>query len=619
MSVARNSRGRPPIGSTRSAAPSAPEALAGPVAVCVDRPLLALDKPFTYTLQANLGAGVGSYVRFRFHGKLTRGWVLGPTEDLPARMLPVMKVVSPVRYFDAEMLELGRWVAERYVTPLATVLGALSPPRVAGEEGRQLHAEGSVAAPPDPPAHRPPLWSQYVRGADLAGEMRKGAGGFLVRGAPEDELVLVVEGVRACLTGGRRALVLVPEASPVPATTTALAEAFGDRVCVFAGGDARERYRTWLGIRDGVFDVVVGTRPAVFAPLTGVGLVWVSRESHPAHREERAPYYHVRDVAIRRARSAGAVCVLAAACPTGEAAAMAFPVITPSQRRWPKVEVVRPGTEGRAPRLIRALRDANRVFIYAPLPGAGIAQVCRACGAPAGCAACGGMLRAESGAVRCVVCEAPGRCRACGASSFGIRRGGAERVEEWVGRDAPVPVTRVMRPRLPKRTGEIVIGGPETVRDLGVGALDLVAVLDADLAARRPGLAAQERALAIWMEAVGWARPNGHAIVQSSHPSDPAVQALVRGNPDRFHDRQRAQRAAAGFPVGAPVFRVVGTEPLADAIGEHEPITALTTSLDGRTVCLLALEPGRVPAFGVAMRSLAAEGVVERVVAEPHI
>ena len=97
------------------------------------------------------------------------------------------------------------------------------------------------------------------------------------------------------------------------------------------------------------------------------------------------------------------------------------------------------------------------------------------------------------------------------------------------------------------------------------------------------------------------------------------MQAVVRGNPDRFHARERERRAAAGFPVGAPVFRVVGTDALEAAIEEHRPITALTTSLEGRTVCLLALEPGRVPAFGAAMRRLASTGVVERVEAEPHI
>ena len=132
----RSSPGRPPIASTRSAAPSAPEVLAGPVAVCIDRPLLALDKPFTYDLPAELGAGIGSYVRSRFHGKLTKGWVLGPTDDIPSRTLPVQRAVSPVRFFDPELLELAKWISARYVTPLAEALGALSPPRVAWKKER---------------------------------------------------------------------------------------------------------------------------------------------------------------------------------------------------------------------------------------------------------------------------------------------------------------------------------------------------------------------------------------------------------------------------------------------------------------------------------------------------
>src|SRR3954471_1382322 len=89
-SVARSSRGRRPIASTPSGAPPAPEVLSGPVAVCLDRPILSLDRPFTYDLAAELAAGVGSYVRARFHGKLTRGWVLGSPDDIPPRLLRVM-------------------------------------------------------------------------------------------------------------------------------------------------------------------------------------------------------------------------------------------------------------------------------------------------------------------------------------------------------------------------------------------------------------------------------------------------------------------------------------------------------------------------------------------------
>jgi primosomal protein N' (replication factor Y) len=544
-------------------------------------------------------------------------------------MLPVMRVVSPVRSFDDGGLALARWMSERYVAPLATVLDRLTPPRVAGEEHVGEDAEGPLAEvtaapapfrPPGGPPDHGPLATGYTRGAELLSAIGDGGTGvFVLRPAPEDEADVAVEAVEVCLHAGRRALVLVPEAAPLPATAEALRDAFGDRLCLFVGGDKRERYRRWLDMAGGRYDVVVGTRPAVLGPVRGLGLIYVSRESHPAHREDRSPYYHVRDVALQRARIGSAVCVLEALCPSGEAAALGLAEVSPSTRRWPKVEVVRPGAEGRAPRVVQALHTARRAFVLSPVPGYGLAQVCKRCGMPAACASCGGMLRQEGGEVRCVVCAALGRCAACGAGVFGIRRGGAERVEEWVRTVAPVPVVRPSTPRLPDRWGEIVVGGPEDVRDLGVGGLDLVAILDADRAARRPGLAARERAVAVWMEAVGWARPAGRAIVQATQPSDPAVQAVVRGNPDRFHERERERRAAAGFPVGAAVFRVIGDARLPEALTALETITSLVSTLGNRTVCLLALHPARVAAFGAAMRELAARGAVERVEAEPHL
>jgi len=324
---------------------------------------------------------------------------------------------------------------------------------------------------------------------------------------------------------------------------------------------------------------------------------------------------------VERARLGEAVCVLSALCPSSEASALGVTEVTPSTRRWPPVEVVRTGPEGRAPRLIRALRETHRGFILAPLPGYGIAQVCRACGRPAACAACGGLLRSEEGIVRCVVCEALGRCAHCGAVDFGIRRGGAERVEEWAASVAPVPVRRVTsrgRARLPKAT-EILVGGPESVRDLGTGHLELVAILEADLAERRPGLAARERALSTWMEAVAWARPSGKAIVQADHPNDPAVQALVRGNPGRFLADEAGRRKAAGFPVGSAVFRVAGSAELEAELAGVRPITMLTSSVGEQTVCLLALDPDRVSGFGRVVRELATRDVVTRVEAEPHL
>ncbi len=194
-------------------------------------------------------------------------------------------------------------------------------------------------------------------------------------------------------------------------------------------------------------------------------------------------------------------------------------------------------------------------------------------------------------------------------------------MEEWAASVAPVPVRRIAssgRARLP-RPAEILVGGPESVRDLGTGDLELVAILDADLAERRPGIAARERALATWMEAVAWARPEGKAIVQADRPSDPAIQALVRGNPDRFHADEAERRKTAGFPVGSAVFKVAGNATLEAELAAIQPITMLASSAGDQTVCLLALDPGRVSEFGRMVRELAARDVVARVEAEPHL
>src|SRR5207247_424575 len=109
------------------------------------------------------------------------------------------------------------------------------------------------------------------------------------------------------------------EADPLPATASALVDAFGERVALFVGGDKRSRYRMWLDIQAGGYDVVVGTRGVVFAPVSELGLIWLSRESHSLHREERSPYFHVRDVADARARIDGAVFAMSALCHSAEA------------------------------------------------------------------------------------------------------------------------------------------------------------------------------------------------------------------------------------------------------------------------------------------------------------
>jgi LSD1 subclass zinc finger protein len=317
----------------------------------------------------------------------------------------------------------------------------------------------------------------------------------------------------------------------------------------------------------------------------------------------------------------GAVVVLSAFCPSLEASVREHVLVEPAARPWAPVEVVKPGPEGRSPRLLRALREAGRAFLFEPVRGYGVARVCRACGEPAACSSCRGMLRLERGSIRCVVCEAPGRCATCGASDFGVVRRGAERVEEWARSVAPVPVSLLRHEdeALPIGERELLVGGLDALKDLGPQELDLVGILNADASLHRPGVDARERALTAWFEAAAWARRDGRVIVQTNVPNDPAIQALVSGRPDRFLRAEGPRRAEAGFPVGAPAFRVTGGPDLEAELRSMSPRTLLVSGAEGTTICLVVVDTAAVRTFGDAMRRLAVRGVVTRVEAEPHL
>jgi primosomal protein N' (replication factor Y) len=604
-------------------------------------PRLELDRPFTYVLNEEPDAGVGSFVSVPFHGRIVKGWILGPAAEMPAgRLSPIRRVFGRTRFFDGSMLRLFRWMSERYIAPLSTVIERSHPPRVVSEEaatGRRHVARGGPAERQTREAGGNPGLNSRRSTSDLLARyggaeaiLRPGVTTWL-RPLPAEEVDVCLAAVEDCVASAKRAVVVVPEADPVPATAAAVLERFGDAAAAFLGGDARTRYRTWLDIQEGAFDVVVATRPGVFAPTGDLGLIWVSREVHPGHREERAPYYHVAEVASARARIHGAACVLAALSPSVETAAAVgsgvVAVARPSRRlerdASPLVETASPEAEDRSARLGRLVKDATSAALIVSRRGYGVARVCRSCGEPAACAICRGPIVAEAGKAVCRVCRADGACSNCGGRTFGVERGGAERIAEWAAHIAGVPVDS---PREGHGNGpaaaRILVGTAAVVKDVGPRSLDLVAILDPDRALGRAGFHAGEQALATWMEAAAWAAPKargGRVLAQTRHPGHPAIQALVRWEPMSFLLAEAAKRADAGFPPGHPLLRVEGAAALPDELPRAGGGVVVTRTQGDRTVCLTTVRPEGLARFRGEILRLIDAGIVIRVEAEPQL
>src|SRR5579872_3267634 len=144
--------------------------------------------------------------------------------------------------------------------------------------------------------------------------------GMLLHGVTgSGKTAVYLAGMRSVLEAGRSAILLVPEIGLTPAVAADLHQVFGDEVAILHSGmsDA-ERAEQWHRIRRGEARMVVGTRSAVFAPVSDLALIIVDEEHDASYKQEETPRYHARDVAVVRAKMANAVVVLGSATPSLE-------------------------------------------------------------------------------------------------------------------------------------------------------------------------------------------------------------------------------------------------------------------------------------------------------------
>jgi primosomal protein N' (replication factor Y) len=552
--------------------------------VLVDVPLFHLDRPFTYRVPEALRPDVhlGSRVKVPFGGRRrVDAWVVGPAAELPPDARDILRVVSPIPSFGPHELDLLRWVATRYAATVVDTLRLAVPPRVAAVEAS---VEASVEAgaphprPPGAPHPHPPGGGAPAReGSRQPGGVcaavhspaahspaahspaaafpSPAAGAVYWRPLPgEDRGARVIALVEAALERGRGAIVVTPEVAAGSAVGDAVRKAFPDAADLASDLSDRRRYRAWAELRRGRRLVVVGGRSSVLAPLPALGCVVVDDEANFAHKEQRTPRFHARDVALRRAAAARALCVLTGTVPSAEAVAamqagqcrLLAPDRAAERAARPLVEVVDPDDEGPA---------AARLH-------------------PRGLAAIRAALARDEPAYVLVPRRGGADPAAPGARTAG-------QVAAELARILPgVPVWRLDRevvdpgmvpPWAGQRPG-VVVGTVAGVKDHPpLTGCRTVVVVGADTALGQAEVRAAEEAYRTWSRAATWCGPRGGAgrlVLQTRHGGHHAVQALVRWDPEFFWRHELPRRVELGFPPARRLVLVEGPEPEeADAAG----------------------------------------------------
>jgi primosomal protein N' (replication factor Y) len=407
---------------------------------------------------------------------------------------------------------------------------------------------------------------------------------------------------------GLQVLLLTPEIALASHLTLGARARFGDRVAVLHSAlSDGERRDEWERVRQdtetgaaGRVGLVIGTRSAVFAPLSRLGLIVVDEEHDGAYKQEEMPRYHARDVALMRGQARGVPVVLGSATPSLESYAHAreggrYTYLSLPERvetrPLPTVSIVdlkaeRPARAGgviTAP-LLDALKETlsrgEQSLLFLNRRGFAPMVLCPACGYTYRCRHCQVSLTFHRGSrtFQCHYCgdrmPAAAACDGCGNPLLEPRGVGTEALLEEVrallpdaraarmdrdttrAKDAHLAILRQME------AGEVdvLVGTQMIAKGHNLPGVTLVGVLCADQGIHVPDFRAAETAFALLTQVAGRAgrgeRP-GRVVFQTYSPEHPAVHHAVTQGYAAFAEGELAVRRAVGFPPAGRLVRLV--------------------------------------------------------------
>ena len=443
-----------------------------------------------------------------------------------------------------------------------------------------------------------------------------------VTGSGKTEVYL--QAIAPLLQQGKSALVLVPEIGLTPQLTDRFRARFGKQVHVYHSAlSDGERYDTWRQLLHGTPQIVIGTRSAIFAPLTNLGLIILDEEHDSSFKQDQpAPCYHARTVAQWRAELANCPLLLGSATPSleswVEASASPSAYLSLSKRvmarPMPPLKVVdmrqelQQGNRSIFSRSLQSalieLRDTKQQgLLFIHRRGHSTFVSCRSCGHVMECPHCDVSLtfhQPQAGGYRSLRCHYcgygqshPDHCPACSSPYLKNFGSGTQRVMQEL--EEQLPELRCLRfdsdttrakgahrtllNQFAQGEADLLVGTQMLTKGIDLPQVTLVGVIAADGLLHMADFRASERAFQTLLQVAGRAGRGdnpGQVILQTYTPQHPVIEAVVREDYTAFAKAELNYREALRYP---PCGRLVllrlsgidaaGVQQAAEAIALH--------------------------------------------------
>ncbi len=408
-----------------------------------------------------------------------------------------------------------------------------------------------------------------------------------------------IEAVALARQNHRQAIVLVPEIALTSQIVSRFKARFGDDVVVMHSKlSTGERYDAWQRLRTKQAGIVIGARSAVFAPLPDLGIIIMDEEHEFTYKQEEAPRYHTRQVALRRAQLANGVVIMGSATPAVETYYEALhekhTLLSMSKRiagaLLPEVTIVDMREELRQKRrsvislplqelLAETISSGEQAIILLNRRGYATFVMCRECGHIVKCKHCDISLvyHAVGNTLRCHYCQSvestPTTCPACSSPYIRFFGTGTQKLEENL--EKMFPSIRTIRMDQDTTGGkmaydrildgfakgeyDVLLGTQMVAKGHDVKNVTAVGIIAADSILNLPDFRAAERVFSLLTQAAGRAgrgdKP-GKVVVQTYNPEHYAVQAGAAHDYQAFYDVEIGYRQGLGYPPYGQILKL---------------------------------------------------------------
>lgn len=485
-------------------------------------------------------------------------------------------------------------LAKKGLIQIETVPEAVEPPLPAGPRH-------------DPPFDLTPDQSAAIAQVNAAVESRTFSVRLLFGVTGSGKTEVYVSAISKALALGRQAVMLVPEIALTTQTVRRL-EARFDRVATLHSGlSAVERSRAWAAIAAGRIAVVIGTRSAVFAPCPDLGVIIVDEEAEPSYKNQAAPRYHTRDVAVQRAHLEDIPVVLGSATPSLETwknvrEKKHYHLIRmPTRVRglaMPRVHLVDMRDEHLARKGVHMLSREMEAYLGGALERREQAVLllnrrgyagflhCPRCRTVITCPHCSVHLvfHATTQLAHCHYCHErlalPETCPKIGCTGKIVRFGiGTQRVEEELKEKFPAARVRRMDSDAMKRPADyadvlsafenrefdVLIGTQMIAKGLDFPFVSFVGIISADTALALNDFRSEERTFQLVLQVAGRSGRGdvgGDVVVQTFAADTAPIRHAVAGNYEAFANDELEKRRKAKLPPWTRMIRIVIADPL---------------------------------------------------------